>query len=84
VGLGEVARLADSEPCSPEDDDQRPQAGAVTPVAGGTHDGDDLLDRRRVGRKAESFVFRRATPVKAGHRRRRAAMTGGIQQLLLY
>ena len=58
VSLGEVKRFTDSHPGAPEDDDQRPQPGAVTPVACGTHDGDDLLDRRRIGRKAEPLLCR--------------------------
>jgi hypothetical protein len=51
VGLGEVERFADPQPSSPEDDDQRPQAGAVRTVPGGSHNGDDLLDGRRVRRE---------------------------------
>jgi hypothetical protein len=64
--------------------DQRPQPSAIRPVARGTHDRDDLLDRRRISRKADSFVLWRAAPVIAGHRRRRATMTGGIRQRLLH
>src|SRR5450755_1774858 len=51
VGLGEVECFADPQSGSPEHDDQRSQAGAVRVVAGGAHDGDDLLDGWRVGRE---------------------------------
>jgi hypothetical protein len=58
VSLSEVERFADPQSCSPEHDDQRSQASAVRTVACRAHDGDDLLDGRWVGRKAETFVFR--------------------------
>jgi hypothetical protein len=51
----------------------------VHPVAGDPHDRDDLLDGGRVGWIAQAFVARRTAGVKAGHRRRRAATTGGIK-----
>jgi hypothetical protein len=35
---------------APEHDDQRAQPPTVAVVAGVAHDGDDLVDRRRVGR----------------------------------
>jgi hypothetical protein len=43
-------------------------------------DGDDLLDRGRIGRVAEAFVARGSSLVIAGHRGRRAAVTGSVQQ----
>ncbi|HZE18276.1 MAG TPA: hypothetical protein VE197_22730, partial [Mycobacterium sp.] len=48
VGLGERERLRDAQPGAPEHDDQRPEAMAVTCVWSLAHDGDDLIDRRRV------------------------------------
>ena len=50
VGLGEGKRLADPQAGSPEHDDQAAQPTAVDAVAAPTHDGDDLLDRRRIRR----------------------------------
>jgi hypothetical protein len=47
-----------------------------------SHDGDNLLDLRRVGGVAPVFVARRATGVKPRHRRRRPTTTGGIQPQL--
>jgi hypothetical protein len=52
---------------------------AATPVAGEPHDGDNLLDGRRVGGIELALVVRRATGVVARHRRGRAAPTGGIE-----
>jgi hypothetical protein len=52
---------------------------ATTPVAGEPHDGDNLLDGRRVGGIELALVVRRATGVVARHRRGRAAPTGGIE-----
>ena len=72
----------DAQPGAPEHDDQPAQPPAVAPVAGGAHDGDDLLDGRRIGRVAHALVARRAAGVEPGHRRRRAAATGGIEQQL--
>jgi hypothetical protein len=80
VVLGEGERLGDAQPGAPEQHDQRPHAGAMDPVAGLAHDGDDLLDRGRIGRVAQSLVARRASGEVAGQGDRRAAATGGVQQ----
>ena len=53
-------------------DDRRPQVSAVTIVAGVAHDGDDLVDRRRVGWVPHSLFSRWAAGVIAGQGRRRA------------
>ncbi len=45
------------------------------------HDGDDLLDRRRVGRIPSALVARWAAAVEAWHRRRRPAATSGVEKL---
>jgi hypothetical protein len=82
VGLGEVERFADPQPSAPQDDDQRPQAGAVRTLAGGTQDGDDLFDRWRVSRETEAFVLWRAAAVVAGHRHRRTMMAGRVERPL--
>jgi hypothetical protein len=52
VGLVERQRLVDAKAGAPQHDDQPSQAASVHPVAGVAHDGDDLLDRGRVGRVA--------------------------------
>ena len=80
VALLERERLADPQPGTPEQDDQRAESLAVGAVADGAHDRDDLLDGRRVCRVLLALVARRAAAVVAGHRRRRAAVAGGIQQ----
>jgi hypothetical protein len=82
VGFGERQRLVDTQPRAPEHDDQGPKPTPVRAVARGAHDGDDLLDGRRIGRIAEPLVARRAAGVKSRHRRRRATTTGGIERQL--
>jgi hypothetical protein len=54
----------------------------VCVVAGGSHDGDDLLDLGRIGRIAQPLVARRMTGVEAWHRRRRSTSTGTVEQQL--
>ena len=81
VGLGERERFVDPQAGAPEHDDQPAQPLAVQRVAGGAHDRDDLLDRRRIGRVAHALVARRAAGVEAGHRRWRATAAGGIEHL---
>ena len=44
IRFGERERLLDAHPGPPEDHDHAAQAAAVHAVAGGAHDGDDLLD----------------------------------------
>jgi hypothetical protein len=80
VTLGEGERLADAKPGSPQQDDQRPCAQAVHPVPRPAHDGDDLLDRRRVGGIAPTLVARRSAAVEAGQRGGRATPAGGVEQ----
>jgi hypothetical protein len=80
IRFGKVECLADPEPGAPQHHDQGTQPCTVWTVAGGAHDGDDLLDRGRIGRVAEALVARGSPLVIAGHRGRRAAMTGSIQQ----
>jgi hypothetical protein len=55
---------------TPEHDDQRAQPAPVDAVAGVAHHGDDLLDRRRIGRLADPLVARRATSMELRQRRR--------------
>jgi hypothetical protein len=60
IGLGKSERFADPKPGSPQDHSQCSQASAVGTIAGGAHDGDDLLDGRRV--PPESALFRGWVP----------------------
>ena len=55
------------------------EAPTVQTATGDPHDRDDLLDSRRVCRIPQALVARRPTGMKAGHRRRRPATTGGIK-----
>ncbi|MGH2948481.1 MAG: hypothetical protein ACRDPC_19850 [Solirubrobacteraceae bacterium] len=70
IRLGKGERSLDAQPCTPEDHEQRAQLAAVRVVAGGAHDGDDLLHSRRVGRVAQP---RQWPDVKGG----RLCLTGG-------
>jgi hypothetical protein len=56
IGLGEIKRLTDPQASSEKDDNECAQPGAVGVVARGTHHRDDLLDRRGIGRVAQTFV----------------------------
>jgi hypothetical protein len=69
IGLGERERFVDAQPSAPEDHDQAAQLTDVTAVAGRVHDGDGLFDSGRIGGAAQTLVARRATGVKARHRR---------------
>jgi hypothetical protein len=76
IGLGERERFADPQPGAPQQDDQAAQALPVDRLAGGAHDGDDLLHGGWVVRVAHSLVTGRATGVEARQRGGRAATTG--------
>ena len=56
VGFRKRQRLLDPKPAAPKDDDHGAEPSAVAISANLAHHGDDLLDRRRVGRVAQSFV----------------------------
>src|SRR5437867_2779250 len=79
IALLERERLADSQSRAPQQDDQRAKPVTVGTVPDRAHDGDDLLNRRRIGRVLLALIARRAAPVIAGHRRRRASMAGGVE-----
>jgi hypothetical protein len=49
VGFGECRCFVEAETGSPEDHDESAQLSAVRGVAGGAHDGDDLLHLGRIG-----------------------------------
>jgi len=66
VNLVERKRFADPQPSAPQHDDHAAQPQAVGAVPGGSHDGDDLLDRGRVGWVAKSLVSRRHPLMEAG------------------
>src|SRR5450755_3872363 len=48
VGLGQGQRLGDPQPAAPQHRDDSPHSKAVAVLTGVAHDGDDLLDSRRV------------------------------------
>jgi hypothetical protein len=64
---------------TPQHDDPAAKSTTVQSVVDDPHDRDDLLNGRRVGRISQAFVARGTTGVKAGHRRRRATTTSGIE-----
>ena len=70
------------KPARPHDHDQPAQAPAVSSVASGTHNRDDLLHLRRIGGIAQTLVARRMAGVETGQRRGRSASTGMIEQQL--
>jgi hypothetical protein len=72
----------DPQSGAPQDDDQPAQPATVDTIAGAAHHGDDLLDRRRVGRIAHPLVARRTAGMKGRQRRGRATAAGGIEQQL--
>src|SRR5215204_6036500 len=51
-------------------------------IPGATHDRDDLLDLRRVGRVAQTLVSWRVAGVESRQRRRRSTSTGAVEQEL--
>ena len=81
VGFGEGQGLVDAGAGSPQDHDQSAEPAAVRAVAGGAHDGDDLLDLGRVGGVALALVAWRAAGVKPRHRCGRTPPTGAVKQL---
>jgi hypothetical protein len=80
VALGERERLADSQPGSPQDHDQRPNAGALRRFAGAAHDSDDFFNGRWIGRVLTTLVAWRAAGVVARQCGRRPTTAAGIQQ----
>ena len=81
VGFGECEGFMEPETGSPEDHDEAAEPSAVRGVAGGAHDGDDLLDLGRVGGVALALVAWRATGVKLGRRCGRTPPTSAVKQL---
>jgi hypothetical protein len=82
IGVGERERLVDPQPGTPQDHDQPAQSTAMGTVAGGAHDGDDLLDLGPIGRLAQTLITRRPAGVKSRHRRRRSTTGDAIEQQL--
>jgi hypothetical protein len=80
IALLESERFADPKAGTPQQDDQRTKPVTVWTVTDRAHDGDDLLNRRRISRVLLALVARRPASVIARHRRRRAAMPRGVQQ----
>ena len=81
VGFGECERFVKAQTGPPQDHDETAEPLAVRRVAGGAHDGDDLLDLGRVGGVALALVAWRATRVKLGCRRGRTPPTRTVKQL---
>jgi hypothetical protein len=79
VALMKRERLADSETGTPEQHNECAESASVGAIADGSHDCDDLLHGRRVGRVLLAFVSWRAPAVVAGHRRRRAAVARNVE-----
>jgi hypothetical protein len=65
VGLVERERLTDAQPSSPQHHDHGAQANSFGALAGGAHDGDDLLDGRGIGRVPHALVAWRHAAVEA-------------------
>jgi len=55
---------------------------AVRLVAGGAHDGNDLLDLRRIRRVAQALVAWSMAGVESRHRRGRSTATDTVEQKL--
>jgi hypothetical protein len=81
VGFGECEGFVEPETGSPENHDETAEPSAVRGVAGGAHDGDDLLNLGRVGGVAQALVAWRATRVKLSCRRGRPPPTSAVKQL---
>jgi hypothetical protein len=79
VRLAQRERFVDAQAGAPQHDNQAAKPTTAQSVADDPHDRDDLLDGGRVGRISQAFVARGTTGVEAGHRRRRATTTSGIE-----
>lgn len=82
IGLSERQRFLGRRPARHRTDDQAAKAPTADAVAGGSHDGDDLLDRGRVGRIAKALLAWRPPRMESRHRRGRTATTGGSERQL--
>jgi len=80
VVVGERERLLDAQSGAPKHDDRRAQPPPVPVLGGVAHDGDDLIDGRRVSRVAHALVARRAARVIPGHGRWRTPPPGRIER----
>jgi hypothetical protein len=78
VALLKSERFTDPQARTPEQHNQRAKPETIGAFAKRTHDSDDFLDGRRIGRVLLALVARRAASVIAGHRRGRAAVAGGV------
>jgi hypothetical protein len=70
----------DPTPSAPEQHDQRSEPLTVGALADRTHDGDDLLDRRRIGGVLLALIAWWAASVIARHGCGRTAVPSGVQQ----
>ena len=79
IRLAQRERFVDAHAGAPQHNKQSAKPTTVQTIAGDPHDRNDLLDGGRVGRISQAFVTRGTTGVKAGHRRRRATATSGVE-----
>ena len=70
IRLGQLERFANPQAGAPQQNDEGAQTSAVGSIARSAHNRDDLLDGRRVGGIAQTFVPWRSALVVAGHRDR--------------
>ena len=80
IAVLERVRFTYAQPSAPQQDDHRAKPVSVGTVVDRAHDGDDLLNGRRIRRVLVPLVSRRTAPVIARHRRWRAAMPSRVQQ----
>ena len=79
IALAERQRLGDAQAAAPEDHDQGAEPVAVGVIVGLSHHGNDLFHGRWVGGIEPPLVAGRTSGVVAGHGRRRATPTRGIE-----
>lgn len=80
IALGEVERLRDAKPSTPQDDDQAAHPITVDAATGMAHYGNDFLNPRGIRRIAQTLITWRAPCVVPGKSRRRASPSGDVQK----
>jgi hypothetical protein len=66
IALGQRKRFADPQPSAPQHHDHAAEPDSVGVITSSAHDGDDLLDRRRVRWISKPLVARRSASVVPG------------------
>jgi hypothetical protein len=82
VGLGQRQRLVDPQPGAPQHDDQGTQAMPVTITPGLAHNGDDLINGRRVRGVTLALVAWGDPGAEPWRGRRGTTPPSGVEQLL--